>query len=90
MQAWSARDTRELKDGQGRTEEERIRPVINVVVRELAPLERFLEGGVEGGGGGGRGRARAPPGRRGGIQHARGGPAGAELRRGAATLVSCV
>jgi len=27
--------------------EEEIRPVINVIVRELAPLERFLDGGVE-------------------------------------------
>jgi error-prone DNA polymerase len=48
MKAWSARDTLELKGGQDQTEGERVRPVINVVVRELAPLERFLEGGVEG------------------------------------------
>ncbi len=28
-------------------EREQIRPVINVIVRELAPLERFLAGGLD-------------------------------------------
>jgi error-prone DNA polymerase len=37
-------------EGRGEQEEE-IRPVINVIVRELAPLERFLDGGVEEGAG---------------------------------------
>ena len=48
MRAWSARDACRMKDGQDETAQERIRPVINVIVRELAPLERFLDGGVEG------------------------------------------
>ena len=30
-----------------RQQDEQVRPVINVIVRELAPLERFLAGGVE-------------------------------------------
>jgi len=34
-----------VRDAQG--EEEEIRPVINVIVRELAPLERFLPGGLD-------------------------------------------
>ncbi|HYM54002.1 MAG TPA: hypothetical protein VES97_01460, partial [Solirubrobacteraceae bacterium] len=46
--AWAARATREQQGGQGETGEEEIRPVINVIVRELEPLERFLSGGVEG------------------------------------------
>jgi error-prone DNA polymerase len=46
---WSLRDMRERQDVQGEAAEEieEIRPVINVIVRELAPLERFLPGGVE-------------------------------------------
>jgi error-prone DNA polymerase len=43
---WSARS---LRAGQGGEEEarEEIRPVVNVIVRELAPLEQFLSVGVE-------------------------------------------
>jgi error-prone DNA polymerase len=48
MKAWSMRETRKAQDGQSETGRERVRPVINVIVRELAPLERFLDGGVEG------------------------------------------
>jgi len=48
MQAWSAHVSRGARDGRGDTREESVRPVINVIVRELAPLERFLDGGVEG------------------------------------------
>ena len=46
---WSLRDARERRGIQGEAAEgiEEIRPVINVIVRELAPLERFLPGGVE-------------------------------------------
>jgi error-prone DNA polymerase len=42
---WEIRDR---LSGQDRDAEE-IRPVINVIVRELAPLERYLSGGVEDG-----------------------------------------
>jgi error-prone DNA polymerase len=43
---WSAREmSRNRGAGEGETEE--IRPVVNVLVRELAPLERFLSDGVE-------------------------------------------
>ncbi len=46
--AWSARDAPQSQGGQGgQGEREEIRPVINVIVRELAPLERFLSGGVD-------------------------------------------
>jgi error-prone DNA polymerase len=45
MQAWSARKRREGHDGPYESEE--IRPVINVIVRELAALERFLPGGID-------------------------------------------
>jgi error-prone DNA polymerase len=40
---------REASSSDGAEEREQIRPVINVIVRELAPLERFLTGGVEDG-----------------------------------------
>jgi error-prone DNA polymerase len=40
-----ARRAREAQDG-GQPPEE-IRPVINVIVRELAPLERFVAGGID-------------------------------------------
>jgi error-prone DNA polymerase len=43
---WSLRDARNAQ-GRGREQEE-IRPVVNVVVRELAALERYLPGGVDG------------------------------------------
>jgi error-prone DNA polymerase len=43
---WSLRDARMLRP-QGQEAEE-IRPVVNVIVRELAALERYLSGGVEG------------------------------------------
>jgi error-prone DNA polymerase len=46
--------------GRTRTEPERPRPVINVIVRELAPLERFLPGGVEEDTGGGVRRLHGP------------------------------
>jgi error-prone DNA polymerase len=46
--AWRARDTHEEQDGKGEQREEEARPVINVIVRALEPLERFLSGGVEG------------------------------------------
>jgi error-prone DNA polymerase len=42
-----APSARSIRGEEGEAEE--IRPVINVLVRELAPLERFLPGGVEGG-----------------------------------------
>jgi error-prone DNA polymerase len=43
---WSLRDARTAqRQGEG---EEQIRPVVNVLVRELAPLERYLSGGVDG------------------------------------------
>ena len=42
----SARRAREADGGRGEAPEE-IRPVINVIVRELAPLERFLPGGID-------------------------------------------
>jgi error-prone DNA polymerase len=41
-----ARQAREARGGHGQEPEE-IRPVINVIVRELAPLERFLPGGID-------------------------------------------
>ncbi len=52
---WNLRDMRDTREGrevQGEAAREaeaveEIRPVINVIVRELAPLERFLPGGVE-------------------------------------------
>jgi error-prone DNA polymerase len=46
---WNLSDARERRDAQGEAGEaiEEIRPVINVIVRELAPLERFLPGGLE-------------------------------------------
>jgi error-prone DNA polymerase len=46
---WNLSDARERRDVQGKAGEaiEEIRPVINVIVRELAPLERFLPGGLE-------------------------------------------
>jgi error-prone DNA polymerase len=46
---WNLSDARERRDVQGEAAEEieEIRPVINVIVRELAPLERFLPGGLE-------------------------------------------
>jgi len=40
-----ARGASSERDAGGQAEQ--IRPVINVIVRELAPLERFLPGGVE-------------------------------------------
>ncbi|MCW3069207.1 MAG: polymerase alpha subunit, partial [Solirubrobacterales bacterium] len=43
--AWITRGAAQTSDAAGEREE--IRPVINVIVRELAPLERFLAGGVE-------------------------------------------
>jgi error-prone DNA polymerase len=43
---WSLRDARMLRP-QGQEAEE-IRPVVNVIVRELAALDRYLSGGVEG------------------------------------------
>ena len=75
---------------------EEIRPVINVIVRELAPLERFLAGGSRRDPSR-RGRrvhrlpgsapaprpGEEPEGARGGREHARGRPADAELRGGA-------
>ena len=59
---------------------ERIRPVINVVVRELASLERFLAGGLEGsedGPGAGVRHLRRPP--AGGGREASEEPAGEEV-----------
>jgi error-prone DNA polymerase len=49
MRAWSLRATGKAKDGRGGRgeEEEEVRPVINVIVRELAPLERFLADDVD-------------------------------------------
>jgi error-prone DNA polymerase len=48
MRAWSSREMGKAKDGRGQSgEEAEIRPVINVIVRELAPLERFLPGGID-------------------------------------------
>ncbi len=47
MSAWGARETPGAQGADGEEDEEEIRPVINVIVRELAPLERFLAGGVE-------------------------------------------
>jgi error-prone DNA polymerase len=49
---WNLREGREVqgdvaREGEVVREGEEIRPVINVIVRELAPLERFLPGGVE-------------------------------------------
>ena len=44
---WSMRDGRIVAQHR---EGEEIRPVVNVIVRELAPLERYLSGGVEGAG----------------------------------------
>ncbi|TMK25277.1 MAG: hypothetical protein E6G62_05780 [Actinobacteria bacterium] len=46
---WSMRDGRIVPPHR---EGEEIRPVVNVIVRELAPLERYLSGGVEGAGAG--------------------------------------
>jgi error-prone DNA polymerase len=43
---WSLRDARSAQRQE--QAEEQIRPVINVLVRELAPLERYLPGGVDG------------------------------------------
>jgi error-prone DNA polymerase len=46
--SWRARDRpAAVKDGEGENAQEQVRPVINVIVRELAPLERFLAGGIE-------------------------------------------
>jgi error-prone DNA polymerase len=44
---WDIRDARAGRHGQA-VQGERIRPVVNVLVRELAPLERYLPGGLEG------------------------------------------
>ena len=46
MHAWGA-STRRAGGRGDEAGEEQIRPVINVIVRELAPLERFLPGGIE-------------------------------------------
>ncbi|HLM86947.1 MAG TPA: DNA polymerase III subunit alpha [Solirubrobacteraceae bacterium] len=46
MQQWTPRAAREGRRGEA--EQERVRPVVNVIVRELTPLEHFLAGGVEG------------------------------------------
>ncbi|HEX5851932.1 MAG TPA: error-prone DNA polymerase, partial [Solirubrobacteraceae bacterium] len=43
---WSARSARQGQEGASEAKEE-IRPVVNVIVRELAPLEQFLSDGVE-------------------------------------------
>jgi len=43
---WSARSARAGKET-GEDEREEIRPVVNVIVRELAPLDQFLSDGVE-------------------------------------------
>ncbi len=43
---WSARSVRQGKEGEREAREE-IRPVVNVIVRELAPLEQFLTDGAE-------------------------------------------
>jgi error-prone DNA polymerase len=45
VSAWSARGAAAQRDAAA--EPEQIRPVINVIVRELAPLERYLPGGVD-------------------------------------------
>jgi error-prone DNA polymerase len=45
--ALRAHETQRKREGESEEEEE-VRPVINVIVRELEPLERFLSGGVEG------------------------------------------
>jgi error-prone DNA polymerase len=45
MRSWSERDRQGRKDGQEGAE--KIHPVINVIVRELVALERFLPGGLE-------------------------------------------
>ena len=46
---WSARSV--SSDGKGEQgDTEQIRPVVNVIVRELAPLERFLSGAIDDGG----------------------------------------
>ena len=42
---WSARSARRGREGE--SEREEIRPVVNVIVRELAPLEQFLSERVE-------------------------------------------
>ncbi len=61
MSAWSARRAHpsSLQEGAGH---EQIRPVINLVVRELAALERFLPGGLEGEADLAQGRVRRLPG----------------------------
>jgi error-prone DNA polymerase len=38
---------RRAREGEGGEAQEEIRPVINVLVRELAPLERFVSGGID-------------------------------------------
>ncbi len=43
---WSARSVRQGQQGEDAAKEE-IRPVVNVIVRELAPLEQFLADGAE-------------------------------------------
>jgi error-prone DNA polymerase len=43
---WNIREVRTAQGHEGQAEQ--IRPVVNVIVRELAPLERYLHGGVEG------------------------------------------
>jgi error-prone DNA polymerase len=43
---WSARSAQQGQGGKSEAKEE-IRPVVNVIVRELAPLERFLSDGIE-------------------------------------------
>jgi error-prone DNA polymerase len=48
----------------GGGEREEIRPVVNVIVRELVALERFLPGGVEGAEGAAAGRLHRLPGAR--------------------------
>src|SRR5271165_4685058 len=47
MSALSARHARRREGAPEHAEHEQIRPVINVVVRELAALERFLPGGLD-------------------------------------------
>jgi len=62
---------------------ERLRPVVNVIVRELAALERFLPGGVEGAEGAAGARVhRLPASERapGGERQALGGEVGSSMR----------
>jgi error-prone DNA polymerase len=82
-----ARRAREAESAGGEAPEE-IRPVINVLVRELAPLERFLPGGVDEAEAQGGARVRQLPAAARGEQDAAGAEVGSSMRAAAPPVQS--